>query len=235
MSKEDSIKLLVLKTLLYQPNMQFNKLWKIVGGESNTFAYHLKKLITKELIEKRDESYSLSISGRELANSLFQGEVSLRPISSVLIVIEKNDKVLCYRRLKQPSFGYYAFPGGKIKNDEYPLETAQRKVLQDTHLICKLTLKGIFHSKTIINQDVSYNNQIYVFAGKNPTGKLQKEFYKGVHMWIHPEKIPKSKKYPEVDSLLEIITSKSFKIIEMNRYKEDDTFKEFEIISNISY
>lgn len=229
--KQDEVKLLILKTLLYQPRMHFNELWKIVGGESNSFAYHLKKIINDNLIEKNNESYSLSIEGRKLANSLFRGKVSLQPISSVLIIIEKNNKVLCYTRLKQPSYGYYAFPGGKIKNNEYPLETAKRKLKEDTNLECNLTLRGIFLSKTIISDEVSYNNQIYVFYGSEPRGVLNKEFYKGVHKWIHPEKIPKSKKYPEIDSLLEIVQSKEFKIIEMNRYKENDTFVNFEIIS----
>ena len=203
-----------------------NNLWDKLAVLPNTLLQNLNGYI-----KKSQEKYSLTRKGKEIANQLFNNSLDIMPIIGVLIVLfDSKDRVLCYKRLKQPSYGYYAFPGGKMTSKEYPIETAQRKLKDDVGLHCDLKLEGMFLSKTYVDEELSYNNQLFIFSGKNPSGKLIKENYKGEHVWIHPIKVPKTKKYPEFESILEIVNSKNFKVVEMDRFKEEDTFVNFNII-----
>lgn len=59
----------ILKRLLYNKGVRFSDLNKL-RITSDRFTFHLKKLIEKGLVVKKDNLYYLSAQGKELTNRL---------------------------------------------------------------------------------------------------------------------------------------------------------------------
>jgi 8-oxo-dGTP diphosphatase len=62
----------------------------------------------------------------------------------ILAAVVHNKKILLIHRNKDPYKGYWAMTGGKIEFAEHVEETAEREVLEETGLRCKVdAIKGI--------------------------------------------------------------------------------------------
>lgn len=104
------------------------------------YNYHLKALLTKQLVEKTPNGYMLTHEGRryvadtyhtsDQANRLFKINV----ITIVSRMHNGNLEVLNQRRHSQPSFGKVGVMGGTIIKGEPLLEGASRKLANETGL-----------------------------------------------------------------------------------------------------
>lgn len=231
----------ILSKLMYASSMTFNKLWN-KEGESNKFAYHLKQLEQKGLVKHTDAGYALTHKGKEFAAYLksVTGKTWKSPLVCIALMVinEKTNKVLMLQRAKEPWAGYCGFHGGKIDSSEYILESAER-CLKEIGLTGKLSLKGIFSSKTYEgkkeNKALSYNHQLFVIAATHLKGKLIKNTRKGTNVWVPLDKIKTQNIFPNSPLLLKIALSKKFRWIEADREQENDLFTGIEIKKDVIF
>ena len=125
----------ILKKLIHEPILTFNKLWD-KSILSNKFAYHLKVLEEDDLVEKTDTGYQLTHTGKKFATYIEgeTGQVAKHPLIGVFICIvdETNNKVLVFKRTKEPFYGYWGVHDGKLSFDQYILECAAKEVKEET-------------------------------------------------------------------------------------------------------
>lgn len=226
----------ILKKLMHSTGLGFNELWEN-EGESNKFAYHLKILEEDEFIEKINEKYSLSHKGKRYV-AYVDGESGNKtnfPLVGVICVIYDKDKnkYLISKRLKEPFYGYYGFIGGKLEFSQYIFECAQKEIKEETGLVCDMGLKGLLSSKTYNNNFLSYNHQMFILFCTNPQGDLIDKTREGENIWMSEEEILKLKIFSDVPHLFEIVKSKHFRLIEMDRTQKNDRFIGKKILKDI--
>lgn len=103
--------------------------------EANSFMYHLKELIKAGLVEKSDDVYRLTQSGRNLAArfSLKEKKLRLMPLTlSVIYLSAPDGQVLLYERQHHPDMNGLGFPSGKIHFGETLKEAAKREAVEKT-------------------------------------------------------------------------------------------------------
>lgn len=116
--------------------------------ESSQFMYHLKELVKRDLVEKNEEGhYRLTPKGISLAQYFSSEKAALNPGTlsySMLFLRSKNGKWLLIKRQKQPFYGCYAAPSGKIHTHETLLQAAAREFSRITNdaIENKLEYKG---------------------------------------------------------------------------------------------
>ncbi len=227
----------ILVKLMYTPHLKFNELWD-KHGESNKFAYHLKKLEKNGLIIKADESYKLTHKGKTIVAYLQSktGKELKAPLLCVALLIfdKKKNNVLMLKREKEPFYGYCGFHGGKIAHSEYIFESAQR-FLSETGLTGELALKGIFSIKTFEAKELSYNHQFFVVAATNLKGKIIQKIRKGTNHWVSIKKIREQNIFPNSEFFLKIALQKKFQWIEADRMQENDLFKGITIKKDVYF
>ena len=115
---------------------------------NDLFNYHLKMLVTKGVVDKQPDGYSLSTKGHEYvadvyhtsdqANRLFKINV----ITIVSRVRNKQLEILTQERRSQPSYGLVGVMGGTILKGEPLVDGAARKLQQETGLMAEFHLVG---------------------------------------------------------------------------------------------
>lgn len=185
----------ILHALLFRPHATFAELQKASALSSDHFNFHLKKMIEQELVHKnKDGHYTLTVAGKEYANRFDTDArvVERQPKVAVLLVVENQDGTwLCQQRLKQPYFGFWGRPTGKIRYGETIMEGAARELLEETGLTADLEFKGIYH-KMDYREDTGELLEDKIFFtvyGTNPQGELLEEFEGGRNAWLSIEEI----------------------------------------------
>jgi predicted transcriptional regulator len=109
----------ILRELLFKPDASYSELRKKTGLESDHFKFHLRRLVEIDLTAKNASGrYCLTPKGKEYANKIDtdRGVIERQPKSAVIIVLQNEQgNVLVQQRLKQPFYGFWGYPGGKIR------------------------------------------------------------------------------------------------------------------------
>lgn len=208
---------LILRELLFQPSAGYAELQKPTGLDSDHFNFHIKRLVELDLVEKVDRGkYKLSRRGKEYANKLDtqRNTIERQPKISVILVIWKNEsknQLLLQERLKNPYFGFWGYPTGKISWGETVLQTAKRELKEETGLDGVFTYHGIYHehAKEAESGELLEDKIFLITETVNPTGELIDA--EGCHNeWINLEDALKfEKKFPGFTTVQEIISGKS--------------------------
>jgi len=112
---ENEVRAAIISKLMFMPLATFSDLYD-GSMESNRFAYYLKTLEDEGLIRKEGMGYVLTEEGKKFSTYL-EGKTGKRekqPLLGVLAVGIDEDKVLLGERTKEPFYGFWALPGGKI-------------------------------------------------------------------------------------------------------------------------
>lgn len=228
---------IILSKIMHQPGLSFNALWD-KQGTSNKFAYHLKTLEQDGLIKKEQGAYFLTSKGKSEAAFIdgASGKKASFPLVGILAVIFDSDgKILLNRRLKEPFYGAWGMPGGKIKFEHTILECAAEEIKEETGLECDLELKGIFSAKTFNNEKLAYNHQMFIVKATNPRGELIPSTREGENHWLTIDEIKQLDTFPGVMSHIEACLSNSFHWTQVERTQENDEFTGGRTIHNIEY
>ncbi len=117
---------------------------------NDLFNYHLQSLVSKNIVDKVTDGYTLSESGKAYVADVYHTSDPqmnrLFKINVITIVSRVNDgaiEILSQRRNSQPSFGIVDVMGGTIVKGEDLLEGARRKLADETGLQADFRLLGI--------------------------------------------------------------------------------------------
>lgn len=180
----------ILHVLLFKPHAGFAELQKASGLTSDHFNFHIKQLLDQEFVIKNDEGkYTLTIKGKEFSNRFDTDarEVERQPkVAVCLIIHDAEGRTLMQQRLKQPYFGWWGRPTGKIRWGETILEAAARELMEETGLEADLQFRGVYH-KMDFNQETNELLEDKIFfniSATNPRGELTEDFEGGRNQWM---------------------------------------------------
>ncbi|HWZ65222.1 MAG TPA: NUDIX domain-containing protein [Patescibacteria group bacterium] len=189
----------ILRVLLFSPVARFAELQKASELTSDHFNFYLKQLSDEEYIGKnQDGAYRLTFKGKEFANRFDTDErkVERQPKVAVCLMIRHDGKQLVQQRLKQPYYGYWGRPTGKIRWGETILEAAARELAEETGLEADLQYEALYHKMDYNEQtsEMLEDKIFFVIGGTNPRGKLIEDFEGGHNAWMTQEEYANQEK-----------------------------------------
>jgi 8-oxo-dGTP pyrophosphatase MutT (NUDIX family) len=177
---------------------------------NDLYNYHLKQLLSKELVEKTDGGYCLSPTGqRHVAdihhtsdplNRLFK----LNVITIVSRVIDGEVMILNQARTSNPSYGKVGVMGGTVIKGEPLLAAAARKLYEETGLSADFRLVG-WERRRLYKHDALFSDVIFPLTYTDTsTGEPIDTDY-GHNLWVPIEEAIRHETNPS-DSIASIIT-----------------------------
>lgn len=223
----------ILRELLFVDKAGFAILQKQTGLSSDHFKFHIKRLLELGYIEKAaNGQYYLSASGKEYANKLDtdNNTIERQPKVAVILVVERVEDgetyFLVQERLKHPYFGFWGFPGGKIRWGETILQAAARELNEETGLSATFAHKGVYHEHvTEVEIEKLLEDKIFhIVHCSKPNGKLIGTFDSGNNAWLTlGQAKSQEKRYASFDIEANIGTGKD-QFIEATQYYRKDQF-----------
>lgn len=180
----------ILRELLFVPEAGFAELRKKSGLESDHFKFHVARLRDAGYITKNTATnkYALTPNGKEYANKLDTDNnvIERQPKSAVIIVLNHDNKVLVQERLKHPYYGFWGYPGGKIRWGETIIEAAARELMEETNLSASLTYRGVYHEhvEAAETNEIIEDKIFHVVSATHPVGEVSEEFEGGRNAWM---------------------------------------------------
>ncbi len=214
----------ILRHLLLSPHASFAELQKSTGLTSDHFNFHIKKLVDVGYVEKTNEVYVLSRSGKEYANRMDTDDnvIEKQPKLSVVLVIEREDgKILRQERLKQPYFGFWGQATGKVRWGETVLEAAARELAEETGLTADLRESGLYHKMDYDKESGEFLEDKYflIVYGTNPKGKLVVDMEGHHNEWLTDEEIiQKGKVFESIIEMAKLAKQPGYDFIEKKHY-----------------
>lgn len=220
------VQMTILRELLFVNELNFGKLRKATGVESDSFNFHLKQLLEhKYVIKNSPGRYSLTAIGKTYANRMDteDGTIEKQPKLSVVIIVEDKDgKQLFQERLKQPYYGYWGHPTGKIRWGEAMIGAAARELAEETGLEAELRVAGLYHKLDYDEESKELREDKYfcIIHGTNPKGKLRDS--EGCrNEWLNQEEfLQKEKRFGNHEETNKIIKHPEPVIVEREYYYE---------------
>jgi 8-oxo-dGTP diphosphatase len=207
----------ILRTLLIHQIASFSELAKAIDLTTDHANFHIKKLIEAGMVEHVSKSYGkyqLTRKGKEYANRMDTDELVIekQPKLVVDIGIENDDgKFIFQERRKQPYYGYWGFPTGKIRWGETMIEAAARELMEETGLTADLKVIGIHHKLDYDeNNEMLEDKYLILIHGTNPQGEMVVENETHINHWLSPDEYRAlDKRFGDIDETLKYIRSSS--------------------------
>jgi len=220
----------ILRELLFHPSAGFAELQKPTGLDSDHFKFHINRLVELGYVEKQDGKYALSIKGKEYANRLDteKHEVEKQPKISVGLIIENDEgKILAQQRLKQPFYGYWGRPTGKVGWGETLLETAARELMEETGITADLRVSGFYHKMDYTEgEDKLLEDKIFCLVhGTNPQGKLIADMEGYHNEWLSDEDLlEKNKVFQSITEITDLARKPGVGFIEQKYFYDQKDY-----------
>jgi ADP-ribose pyrophosphatase YjhB (NUDIX family) len=193
----------ILRELLFKPIAGYAQMQKPTGLNSDHFNFHIQKLIEIGYVEKIARGqYRLTIKGKEHANKLDtdNNTIERQPKVAVQLIVEKKidgkTHYIMQERLKQPYYGFWGYPTGKIRWGETIVECAERELLEETGLTADFKICGLHHEIVYQqeNNDLLEDKMFFIIHCTNIKGVLKDEFEGGRNKWLSKTEIKNLKK-----------------------------------------
>ncbi len=208
----------ILRELLFHPDAGYAKLQKPTGLTSDHFNFHIARLVELGFVEKVSRGlYALTTNGKEFANRLDtdNSTIERQPKTAVILALRRErDGSIEYvfqERLKNPYYGYWGLPSGKIRWGETIVETARRESLEETGLDGDFEVRGVYHEHVIQEEtgDLLEDKIFFVVLGTNMHGAFQADFEGGHNEWMPvDEALKKEMKFKSFDLEINILDAK---------------------------
>lgn len=181
----------LLRELLLSSTSKFSELVKSAGLTSDHANFHIKQLMEADLVRKVPKThgeYELTKQGKDYANRMDTDEIVIEKqpkLSVVLNIVNSDGKCLQQQRLKQPYYGYWGRPTGKIRAGETMLEAGARELKEETGLEADLSVLGFYH-KLDYDEDGNFLEDKYfcIIYGVNPRGEMLVESEGQRNEWL---------------------------------------------------
>ena len=220
----------ILRKLLIGRTASFSELATATRLTNDHANFHIKKLIAAAMVEHVPSSYGqyqLTRKGKEYANRMDTEELVIekQPKLVVDIGIERADgKFLFQERRKQPYYGYWGFPTGKIRWGETVFEAAARELREETGLSTTLRMIGTHHKLDYDEHgEILEDKYLILLYGIDPKGEMMIETETHINHWLTPDEYRKlDKRFGDIDETLRFIRSPEAFLTE-TKYQYDVT------------
>lgn len=221
----------ILRHLLLNPDASFAQLQKRCDLTSDHFNFHIKKLIeVGYVIKNESQKYELTRSGKEYANRMDTDEkvIEKQPKLSVALVIENNEgKILIQQRLKQPYYGFWGLPTGKIRWGETTIDAATRELMEETGLKLDLRVSGVYHKMDFDKKTEDFLEDKYfmIIYGANPSDELISDVEGCHNEWLMPGEVQqKGEVFASIAEITKIAQKSGFDFIEEKHYYDSEKY-----------
>ncbi|MBW2963246.1 NUDIX domain-containing protein [Candidatus Woesearchaeota archaeon] len=220
---------LIFELFTKNHKLKFNEIEKSLDIRSNLLVYHLDKMKKDGLIEKQDDTYSLTQKAEEMLPFLAHLTGKETGVLSVVIAaIVKDNKICFIKRNKRPYQGYWGMVGGKMVIGESIQETAIREAQEETGLTVE------FDSiKTVLQEHVKENSQVkhsfLLFLVKlKALSEETKSTEEGEVKWFDLNNLKNEKIIPSDSWMIEKFFNKTIDIPVMAMEEKDGEIISFE-------
>jgi len=211
----------ILRELLFRPQAGFAALQKPTGLTSDHFNFHIQRLTDLGLVEKIGRGqYKLTPRGKEYANRLDtdNNTIERQPKVAVIFCLERPGshgvpEYVFQERLKNPYYGFWGLPTGKVRWGETLVQTAEREALEETGLTADFTVMGVYHEHVRQEEsgEILEDKVFFVVKGINPRGDLTVDFEGGRNAWMTFEEASKKpKKFDSFAHELDMLSAKTW-------------------------
>jgi ADP-ribose pyrophosphatase YjhB (NUDIX family) len=221
----------ILRELLFLPAAGFAELQKPTGLTSDHFTFHINRLVELKLVERVSRGkYRLTPKGKEYANRLDtdNNTVERQPKSAVLLGIERwregQTEYLFQERLKQPYFGFWGVPSGKIRWGETIIQAAARELMEETGLEAQHRIAGVYHEHVYQKEsgELLEDKIFFVVHCTNVRGEMVERFEGGRNAWMTDEEAQTiAPKFDSFDTELDIIRGRSMYVESRREYSKE--------------
>lgn len=223
----------ILRELLFVPEATYAELQKPTGLSSDHFNFHIGRLVDLKLVEKVNRGrYRLTHKGKEYANKLDTDNKTIerQPKVAVLLAVEREldgkQQLLFQQRTKNPYFGYWGFPSGKMRWGETITQTAARELDEETGLAADYRIAGVYHEHAYLEgeEEAVEDKVFFVVHCTNASGELIDKFEGGVNKWMTVDEARLlEKRYTSFETELEMILgTKGVFVEETHHYSKDE-------------
>lgn len=193
---------------------------------NDLYNYHLQFLVKKGFVNKTDEGYSLSQKGiKYVADPLVEANVlnSLFKINVITLVSRVNKgkiEILQQIRKSNPSYGKIGVPGGVVLKGESILDSAKRKLKQETGLDADFKLIGC-ERRIMYEEGMLFSDLMFPITYSNKySGVLNANSEFGDNMWVPIDKaiLNESNEYDSIKTLVKILKMIKNKSISKSKF-----------------
>lgn len=223
----------ILHSLRYAKAERFNALMRPTNHTSDTFKFHLRKLVKLGYVAKLDNgAYQLTVLGKEYANSLNEKQraVEKQPKISILMVIaDKNDVgeavYLLQKRLRNPFYGYWSEIHGRAEWGESFETTAQRQLKRQTGLEAEVMVHSFRRVRDhAANDERLLEDKLFVILkATKVSGELTNDYDGGTNAWLTLEELGQQDKvFATTLALIDNIDNDEFYTAQDLTYQPED-------------
>lgn len=189
----------ILHTLRYAKSKRFSELMKPTGHTSDTFKFHLRKLIKAGYVIKTPEGhYQLTAQGKEYANSLNEAArtTEKQPKVSALAIVTRTTRAgttqyLLQQRLRQPFYGYWSEIHGRVAWGEPFEETARRQLKRQAGLNATFTVQDFRRVRDYdkASGELLEDKLFVILKAVQAEGTLTNNYAGGTNAWLTAEEL----------------------------------------------
>lgn len=182
----------ILDFLRHHEQTRFSTLMRAAGMTSDTFKFHVRKLLLAGLVRKTaDDAYTLTAAGKEYANNLDTDKraVQKQPKLSVLLIVPHPTEPGLYlfqERKRNPYYGFWSCIGGPVRWGELAGEAAQRELTKQTSLTAAFDERLCLRKRDYDASDGQLlEDKIFlVLEASQVAGKLSNDWPGGMNEWL---------------------------------------------------
>lgn len=204
----------ILTALRHTNVARFSDLMQPTGLTSDTFKFHIRKLVHAGVVEKVETGeYRLTLRGKEIANIINQETRTTlkQPKLSVLLVVSRKNvdnqtEYLVQQRLRNPFYGYWGFPTGPINWGQQPEQTAQYELKKQTGIVANFVVRAFYRELDLDKHtsEILEDKLFTVLASSVNEGSDFIDWVGGNNRWMTAQELQNQERF--FGSCLEVLT-----------------------------
>lgn len=206
----------ILCTLRHEVSARFSNLQSGTGLTSDSFKFHVQKLLSAKLITKTSSGeYELTPKGKEFANRLDEstGLEIRQPKSSMLLVARTSQKgntlYLAHMRTREPFYGYWGIASAPVLRGVPIKQSAHEELLKQTGIGAEFTVRGHVRNIDRTPQGEVLEDKMFTILVTDLPDQIEPhEWHGGNSKWMSKsELLGQSKLFPATELLLDMLST----------------------------